>query len=103
LSSRLLSGVLIVLFLLIVNIVVAFIESGVASSSSFSSCDSEGTYEDCDNVGKTSFFSALADVSFTGFTGAPDIVNAIWLTMMGLLLSTAILLIVVSFIPTTSA
>lgn len=102
-SSRLLSGVLIILFLLVVNIVVAFVDSGVATSSNFSDCSEEATYEDCDNVGKTSFFSALADVSFTGFTGAPVVVNALWLTMMGLLLSTAILLIVVSFIPTTSA
>lgn len=97
------SGVLIILFLLIVNILIAFISSGAAPTSEFSDCSESGTFEDCDNVGKTSFFSALADVSFTGFPDAPLIINALWLTTMGLLLSTAILLIVVSFIPTTSA
>lgn len=99
------------LFVLVANIVAAFIEAGIenwetpttAESSEFSDCSDSATLEDCDNVGKTSFFSALADVSFTGFDDAPAIVNAVWLTIMGLLLSTAILLIVVSFIPTTSA
>jgi hypothetical protein len=94
---------MIVLFLLVVNILIAFIETGATDSASFASCEDEATYTDCDNVGKTSFFETLADVSFTGITGAPAIINAIWLTVMGLLLTTAILLIVVSFIPTTSA
>lgn len=106
---RLLAGVLIVLFVLVANIMAAFIESGIADwdagsaeGGEFANC-SEGNYTDCDNVGKTSFFSTLADVSFSGFDGAPAIVNALWLTTMGLLLTTAILLIAVSFIPTTSA
>lgn len=96
-------GVLIVLFLLVANIVMAVIQTGAASASEFSNCSNSSTYEECDNVGKTTFFSALADVSFTGFSGAPDWLNAIWLTTMGLLLSAAILLIVLAFIPTTSA
>lgn len=96
-------GVLIIVFLLVVNVLIAFVKLGVANTSEFSDCADAETYEDCDNVGKTTFFSALADVSFTGFDGAPPIVNAIWLSVMGLFLSAAILLIVLSFIPTTSA
>lgn len=106
---RLLAGVLIILFVLVANIMAAFIESGIANwdagaaeGSEFATC-SEGNYTDCDNVGKTSFFTTLADVSFSGFDGAPSIVNVLWLTTMGLLLTAAILLIVTSFIPLTSA
>lgn len=107
---RLLAGVLIVLFILVANILGAFIQSGItnwdtgtAESSEFANCSDAGEFEDCDNVGKTTFFHTLADVTFSGFDGAPVIVNALWLTTMGLLLTTAILLIVVSFVPTTSA
>lgn len=102
-ASRLMEGSLILLFYLLMNVVAAFITNGSDSSTFSDACSTSNDVTTCESAGKASFFSALADVTVTGFDGAPDIVNALWVVTGVFLLSMGILLIVLAFIPTTSA
>lgn len=100
--GRLLDGSLILLFYLLVNVVAAFITTGAESGSFTDACSTSNNVTSCESSGRESFFSAVADVSVSGFDGAPVIVNIIWLLIGVFLLSVGVLLIVVSFAPTTS-
>lgn len=100
--GRLMGGALILLFVLLVNTVAAFVEGGTSTGDSFSNCSESGNITECENVGKGSFFSQVADVTFTGIDDLPDWLNAAYIITMGLLLTTAILLIVLAFIPLTN-
>lgn len=109
-TSRVLQGTIIILFVVVVQILMAYFISEASDGDapvafSFADCDEEGTHTDCENVGKTSFFQALAAVSFTGLdvAGAPLIVNVLYVSILGLLLSAGVLLVVLGFVPTTSA
>lgn len=95
-------GALIILFYLVINVVAAFIETGAASGGFTDSCTSSQNVTTCESAGRESFFEAVADVSVSGFTGAPVIVNVLWLLIGVFLISLAILNIVLAFTPTTS-
>lgn len=100
--GRLLDGSLILLFYILVNVLAAFITSGAESGSFTDSCSTANNVTSCESGGRESFFDAVADVTVSGFDGAPPIVNILWLLVGVFLLSLGVLLIVVSFIPTTS-
>lgn len=99
------AGAMIILFVLVVNVIAAFIGTDSATgTSAYGKCTtSNSNVTTCESVGKTNFFTAVADTTFTGFTGAPSIINVLWGIFMGVLLTVAILLIVLAFIPTTSS
>lgn len=104
------SGAMIILFVLVVNVMAAFIGTDTATGTgSFSSaCASGGSnstsnHADCEAQSKASFFSSVFGTTFTGFgSEAPVIVNALWGLTMGILLTVGVLLIVLAFIPLTS-
>jgi len=97
------TGASILLFLLLVNLITATIVSGTSTSSEFVRCTGTDTNATCENVGKTTFFHAVADVALGNFgTGTPLWISAVWVLVGGLLLSVAILLIVLAFIPLTN-
>lgn len=102
--GRLVAGGLIVLFILLVGGVIAFIVDGATSSTEFVRCSGTDTNSTCENVGKTTFFSAVRDTTLLGDfgDGTPAWVTTIWIITMGFLLSLAILLIVLAFVPLTS-
>lgn len=100
--GRLVTGSLLILFFIVVNVLAAFITTGAESGSFTDSCTTSQNVTTCEESGRESFFSAVADVSVSGFDGAPVIVNVLWLLLGVFLLSMGVLLIVVSFIPTTS-
>lgn len=102
-SGRLMAGAMIILFVLVVNTMAAFITTGATTSGSVTGCTSSDTNTTCEAVGKTSFLASVLDVTFTGFTGAPTIINVLWGVLMGVLLTVAVLLIVLAFIPFTNS
>lgn len=101
--GRLVTGVTIVLFLLITTTLLAFIRQGTASAESIPGCTTNDNATACENVGKTTFFAAVRDVAVGNIDDqAPTIINVLWVLIMATLLTTAVFLIVTSFIPTRS-
>lgn len=104
--SRLLSGLLIIVGVILINTVVAFVEVGITSGSvvpdNLPGCSTSDNATECHELGKTSFLAAVAGVTFTGFDGAPTVFNVLWGVVMSLLLVGGVLLIALSFIPFTS-
>lgn len=100
--SRLLEGSLILLFLLVVNLLTALVQSGAASTTAPPGCKDSEDASSCDNVGKTSFVKAVAKTAVKGIEGAPTWFNAVWLLVAAMLLTVGVLLIALSFVPTTS-
>lgn len=96
------TGVSIVLFLLVITTVMAFIRVGTASAETIPGCGT-GNATSCENVGRTTFFEAVRDVSVGNIDDdAPPIINVLWLLIMATLLTAAVLLIVTSFVPLLS-
>ena len=98
--SRLLSGALIILFVLLLGAIVTAVSGSVASGQDFSNCSTSNNITECENVGKGSFFSQVADVTFAG--GIGGFFGVLYSLIMGLLLTVGILLIVLAFIPLTA-
>lgn len=96
------SGVMIILFVLVVNLLNAFIISGSTATTQLEGCTSSNNVTTCESQGKESFFDSLFGATFMPFDGAPVILNAVWAMVMLTLLSTGVLLIVLSFIPFTA-
>lgn len=99
--SAFLKGVLILLFVLVTTILGGFIQNETVAASSLANCDSDVFNEttECQGTGTGSFLASVFDVAVSGFDGAPDIINIIWLTIMGVLVIAAIIMIVSRFIP----
>ncbi|MHB8632761.1 MAG: hypothetical protein ACYDBQ_02170 [Thermoplasmatota archaeon] len=100
--SRLMSGILIVVFVLVVTIVTATVNQGTVAVSNATGCSATDNYTSCQNVGKSSFLGSLFSTTVTGIKGAPLVVNALYLTVTGIMLATGVLLIVMSFVPLTN-
>lgn len=116
-SGRLSTGASIIGFVLLVNLLAAYVTTSIKSgqeatttNTTYSpnsgldgSCSTtrsgSSNVTTCQATGKSSFFAAVAGTTFTGFEGAPFIVNATWSLVMSLALTVAVLLIVSSFIP----
>lgn len=99
--SAFLKGVLILLFVLVTAIIGGFIQSQTVTTSSLANCDAD-IYNDtteCQGTGTGSFLASVFDVAVTGFDDAPDIVNILWLTIMGILVVAAVIMIISRFIP----
>lgn len=104
--GRLFTGVILILFVLVVNLFVAFIETGATSADGFdASCSGNATQCQADAQGQAGFFSNLFDAAVSPFDGegaALDLINGVWLLVMITLLSLGVLLIVLSVVPLTS-
>lgn len=108
--SRLLTGVLIVMFVLVTSFIAGTVSALYQSTSgpaaaSFTKCSTANNFTTCQDVGKSSFLSQVFSASILPF-GASDglggFLSVVWLLVMGLLLVAAVLLIVTSFVPTLS-
>jgi hypothetical protein len=109
--SRFMEGALIILCFLVIGIVAAFITAGALNDGSadgtqttFSrQCGGAGdTNATCEAAGKTSFFSAIKDVSIGNFgADTPPIVSVLWIVAGLFLLSAAAIILVYSFVPFT--
>lgn len=101
--GRLIDGMMIILFLLIIGFLITFVRAGTTNDNNFVKCSGTDNATQCENVGKTSFFSAVRDVAVGDFgDDTPTWISGLWLLAAGVLLSTAILLVVLAFIPLTS-
>lgn len=113
--GRILIGASLVFMVAIIQFLTAWIvhedlahrglESTGPTPNSFAKCSQDPdneTVETCEDFSKSSFFKTLAKVSFTGIPGAPFIVNAIYVALMGFGLSIGIILFVWGLIPSTS-
>lgn len=105
--GRLITGFLIVLFVVVVNTVVAFITTsatgvGGVEEVGWTNCDQDDNFTSCENVGKTTFLAEVFDVSYTGIDGAPPFLNLLYVIIVGGLFTVGILLIVLAFVPTTA-
>lgn len=100
--SRFLQGVTLILLPIIINSLIALIATGTASASTIPGCTSADNFTTCEQVSKTTFLESLFDVTVTGIAGLPDAANFIYVLIMAILLVAGVILVVVSFIPTTS-
>lgn len=110
--SRFLQGAIIVLFVVVLSFIVGTVSALYASSTEpepgeFSRCTTDDNFTTCEAVGKGSFLADVFSAAIIPFSSESSFLagflNAIYLLVLGFLLATGILLIVVSFIPTTSA
>lgn len=102
-SGRLITGASIVLFVLVTNLLVTFNNTSAASSAYPTGCTAGQNNTQCEAAGKTSFFAAVLGTTFQGFgDDAPEILNVAWGVIMGFLLTVAVLLIVLAFVPFTN-
>lgn len=96
---------LIILFVLLVGVINAFISTGSTSSNAVGTCTNSGAgnatnfQQNCGAGTSTGFIGTIFSTSVTGFSGAPAIINAIWITAAVFLLTVAVIDIVRLFIP----
>lgn len=101
--GRLVSGSLIILFYIVMNVLTAYLITGANPDSFTDTCSTSNDVTTCESAGKAAFFSAVADVTVGDFgEGTPAFVSLLWILVGVFLLSMGVLLVVVSFIPTTS-
>lgn len=105
--GRLLSGVLIILFLIVLNLLLAFIQTGATTADGFDQDCAGQNATACAEEAQTqsTFFDTLFGVTVAGQpfgADAPTILNVLAFVIMLTLLSTAILLIVLAFVPLTA-
>lgn len=105
--GRLITGVVIILFLLVLNLLLAFIQTGAAEAEGFDQdCAGQNATECAEDAqSQGAFFATLFSVTVQAQPfgeDAPFILNLLAFIVMLTLLSTAVLLIVSSFIPTLS-
>lgn len=101
------SGVLIILFLVILNLLLAFIQTGATTANGFDQdCSGQNATACAEEAqSQSAFFSTLFSVSVAAQpfgADAPTILNVLAFVIMLTLLSAAILLIVLAFVPLTS-
>lgn len=109
--GRILTGSIMLLFVLIVNVMIAFITTGAGETplvvqeacGDFEPSGNETEdFEECEQVGKQAFLAMLAQVTISGLPGAPLMVNVLYLTIMGFLAIVGLLLVATGFLPFTS-
>lgn len=94
--GRLARGGMLILFFLVMNVFAAYVVSGMgataAPTDSFSNgCSSSNNVTTCGDTGKEAFFQAVIGTTVTGFDGAPDFVNLMWVLIGVFLLALGIL------------
>lgn len=99
-AGNIFAGAMIVLFVIIANLLTAFIQVGTTAQDGFTRCDDDGNVTVCESSGTGSFISAVADVTVSGLNGAPLIFNALYVLVLAGLLVVGVVLIVSGFIPT---
>jgi|SRR5690349_4500047 len=102
-TGRLITGAVMVLFVIITNLLIGFIRDGATDTQFPTGCSSSDDNATCEVVGKTTFLHAILSVVYTPIEGAPAIINAAWGIAIGFLLAVGTLLIVLAFVPLTNA
>lgn len=98
--GRLSRGVLIVLFVLVVGVLNAFVQTGAANQDAFEQpCSGDATACSEDAQSQSSFFATLFSAEVATLPDAPDIVNVLFLLIMVSLLSLGILEAVFGVLP----
>lgn len=98
--SRFLSGLMMVLFALLINAISAFIGSDSASASAPVGCTTNNNFTTCQDVTRTSFLAQFFSATVTGVSGAPTWFNVFYVLVMDTVLVGGIILMVISLIPT---
>lgn len=100
--GRLITGVSIILFVLVINLLVAFITTGAATATPFEQdCSGNATACSQDAASQASFFSTLKNAAVNPLgDGTPEIISSLWFLIMITLLTTGILLVIFSAVPT---
>ncbi len=91
-------GSLILLYILLQNAAGAYVQTQNFEPPTIPGCPAESNLTECQDVGQTSFLSAILSVSVNGIEGAPAQFNDFWLFVNVFLLIFAILLIVGWFV-----
>lgn len=92
-------GIIIIIFVLIVNILSLFIQTSVASTPSIQGCTATGNFTTCSSTSTGSFITSVLTITVGFIQGAPLIVNVLWIAIIATLLVAGIIEIVRSFIP----
>lgn len=102
--GRLISGISIILFVIVVGLFNAFVQTGTASGDGFGEDCSGDNATACaeDAQSRGDFLDTLRAATIEPFPGAPDFINTTWALVGITLLTAGILLVVFSFIPLTS-
>lgn len=104
--SRLVTGVSIILFLVVIGLVFSLMAGDPATGSGFTACETVGqnaTQCSSEAQGSSGFIDTVRDVGVPqAFDGTPTEIVVLAAIILGTLLTVGILLIVFSFVPTTS-
>lgn len=102
--GRLITGVSIILFVIVVGLFNAFIQNGSATGSGFDESCSGDNATACaeDAQSRTDFLDTLRAATIEPFPGAPTFINTTWFIIGLTMLTSGILLVIFSFIPWTS-
>lgn len=102
--GRLTSGLSILLFVLVCGFVIALANADELETVASDAC-ATGNATQCaeESQSQSGFLDTLRSINAFNFgNDAPTELNVIWITVLGLLLVAAILLIVFSFVPLTA-
>lgn len=98
--GRLTRGVLIILFVLVVGVLNAFIQTGAAATEGFEqSCTGNATNCSNDAQNQADFFDTLFSAEVAELPSAPPIVNILFLLVMVTLLSLGVLEAIFGVLP----
>lgn len=98
--SRFLSGLIMVLFVIVVDVLVAFIISGTGGTTTIAGCTSNTNATACQTVGGTTFLASLAQTTITGIDALPAPLSFLYPILMDGILIGGIILMALAFGPT---
>jgi len=93
-GGNILSGALMVLSVLIVNLLVAFMISDSTTTDPIPGCQTSDNYTTCQSVSTTTFAHAFISASLGDLGDAPAIIGAAYALILGAILVIGVVLIV---------
>jgi hypothetical protein len=101
--GRLLGGALIVLFVIVSGVVVAYVREGAEDTTLEATTCSGGNATACADDNEVSFLDQVDDASPADLgDDTPGIISVLWLVTIVFLLTAGLLLIALAFIPLTA-
>lgn len=92
-----LAGALIVLFVILANVIGAYVNTQVIEPFTVPGCQSQNASE-CQDVGQESFAESVSQTTVNGIEGAPDFVNDLWLLISVFMLIVGIFMVILGII-----
>ncbi len=104
--GRLVTGISLILFLIVAGVVIALANGQEATGNGLAACETDGqNATDCQAEAQSSgsFIDTIRNVEIFSFgDGTPTEIVVLWAIIAATLLTAAILLIVLAFVPLTS-